>query len=130
MAKALLTLFISSLILVGCQQNVQKAIQPLTNTSEAVTERYEAERQKQEVKSNAMVNCQELCQQQLSSDGQDFNLGPCLSNEIAPDWVCDAAHSPRQEVDNDPANQCESFRQGITHHFVEVDGNCNVIKAR
>jgi len=130
MNKTLTFLFIASLFLSGCQEDFQKAIQPLANVSEAVGEKYEAERQKQAAKSDAIVKCQELCQQMLSSDGQDFDKGPCLSNNIVADWVCDIAHSPRQAVDDDPSNQCESFREGSTNHFVEVDGNCNVIKAR
>lgn len=123
MDKELVIIIVCILVLVGCQ----KAIQPLVNVSENVNERIEIEKQKQENRTQAIIKCQELCQQQLTSNGQDFNRGPCLSNEITPDWVCDVAHSPRQSVDNDPANQCSAFRQGQAHHFVEVDGNCNVI---
>ena len=58
----------------------------------------------------------------------DYTMGPCLENEIAPDWVCDIAHSPRKAIDNFPSNQCSAFRDEKAHHFVEVDPDCNVIR--
>ena len=124
MFKNLAIIFSLSLILFGCQ----KAIDPVVNISARVGDKVQSERQKQIDKTNAIVKCQELCQIQLSSDGQDFDQGPCLSNQIAPDWVCDVAHEPRQPLDDQPENQCSGFRQGQAHHFVEVDGNCNMIK--
>ena len=60
--------------------------------------------------------------------GTDLSSGPCLSNEVIPDWVCDVAHSPRIEVDNNPVNQCPAFKQKKAHHFVEVDEECKLIK--
>jgi hypothetical protein len=65
------------------------------------------------------------CQKQLET-GADLSKGPCLSNEIAPDWVCDVAHNPRQAVDDEPANQCPAYWD-TAHHFVEVDPQCNFI---
>jgi len=76
----------------------------------------------------AKLACIQECQKALN-EGRDLSNGPCLSNKIINDWVCDVAHSPRQDVDNDPANQCEAFRKGQAHHFVEVDPDCNFIKA-
>ncbi len=75
----------------------------------------------------AIKNCVELCQK-AKEKGLDLSNGPCLSNNVAPGWVCDVAHWPRLPVDNDPQNQCEAFRKGIATHFVEVDENCNVIR--
>ena len=72
--------------------------------------------------------CIEKCQSSLAS-GQNLTSGPCLANEIVKDWVCDVAHSPREDVDNNPENQCPSFREGLAHHFVEVDPTCNFIRA-
>lgn len=66
---------------------------------------------------------------QMKAAGVDMSSGPCLSNEIIPDWVADVAHWPRQEVDNDPTNQCPSFREGKAHHFVELDPDGNFIRA-
>lgn len=71
--------------------------------------------------------CVNLCKSELSK-GTDLSNGPCLSNEIIPDWVCDVAHSPRQAIDNMPENQCSGFREGTAHHFVEIDTSCNLIK--
>ena len=53
--------------------------------------------------------------------------GPCLSNEIVEDWVCDVAHSPRQAVDDLPENQCPAYGDKASH-FVEVDPDCNFIR--
>ena len=66
---------------------------------------------------------------QKKQEGLDVSDGPCLSEEIIPDWCVDVAHSPRQAVDNVPQNQCRSFRQGRVHHFVELDTNGDVIRA-
>ena len=71
-----------------------------------------------------VARCIELCRSYPDS----LENGPCLSNNIAPDWVCDVAHSPRQAVDNLPENQCSAFREGKAHHFIEVDENCELIK--
>ncbi len=76
----------------------------------------------------AKLLCIQECQKALG-EGRDLSNGPCLSDEIIEDWVCDVVHSPREDVDDDPANQCEAFRKGRAHHFVEVDPECNFIKA-
>lgn len=57
---------------------------------------------------------------------QDLSSGPCLG-KIADDWVLDVAHLPRQDVDNDPANQCAEYRSGKAHHFVEVTPQGEII---
>ncbi len=49
----------------------------------------------------------------------DLSLGPCLG-QIAPDWVLDIAHLPRQAIDNLPQNQCPDYLSGNAHHFVEM----------
>ncbi|MFH1209276.1 MAG: hypothetical protein V1663_00605 [archaeon] len=71
--------------------------------------------------------CIDLCLQELDK-GTNLENGPCLSNEIQVDWVCDIAHNPRQSIDNQQENQCSRFRQGLTHHFVEVSPECNFIR--
>ena len=111
-------------IIGGCQ----RIIEPITNISDTLSGKVELEQQKQADRALAIIKCKNLCQEQNSTDGGDFEKGPCLSNAVVPDWVCDIAHSPRQEVDNDPANQCSAFRQGKAHHFVELNGNCETIK--
>lgn len=74
--------------------------------------------------------CINACKSALNA-GQNLENGPCLLNPITetPDWVCDVAHSPRQAIDNLQENQCQAFREGKAHHFVEVDTSCNLIRA-
>ncbi len=77
--------------------------------------------------------CQKLCLE-LKENGMPLEDGPCISDINwtkwnIDGWVCDVAHSPRQDVDNLPENQCETFRSGRAHHFVEVDAECNIIRA-
>ncbi len=84
------------------------------------------------VKDAAIEKCIQLCKD-AKEKGKDLSNGPCLSDDnpdwnIA-DWVCDVAHSPRQPVDNKPENQCREYREGKAHHFVEVNPNCEFIKA-
>ncbi|MBR9678704.1 MAG: hypothetical protein GON13_00365 [Nanoarchaeota archaeon] len=56
--------------------------------------------------------------------------GPCLTNEIFKDWVCDIAHNPRLPIDDLEENQCESFLNGEANHFVEVTPTCELIKVQ
>lgn len=129
--KTAIILVFSFFVLAGCvkvQEYLGVVNTQLTEVSENISGKIQLEQKKQADKAIANFKCQELCQFELTSGDADFNMGPCLNEEIIPDWSCDIAHSPRQTVDDDPANQCASFRQGLTHHFVEVDGNCNVIK--
>lgn len=74
----------------------------------------------------AKLACIQECQIALEN-GMDLNNGPCLSDEIIEDWVCDVAHSPRQSIDDDPEYQCPAW-QKTAHHFVEVDPECNFIR--
>ncbi len=66
------------------------------------------------------------------ADGVDMSNGPCIADELedVPGWSVDVAHDPRQEIDNDPANQCQAYRDGRTTHFVELDENGELIRAR
>lgn len=79
----------------------------------------------------AKEKCMILCRQAARTS--DLSDGPCLSDDNPDwgidDWVCDVAHSPRTDVDNLPENQCREFRDGEAGHFVEVDTNCNIIRA-
>ena len=58
----------------------------------------------------------------------NFEEGPCLTNDLLPDWVVDIAHNPRQKIDDLPANQCAAFLEGRAKHFVELDPQGNVIR--
>jgi hypothetical protein len=66
------------------------------------------------------------------AEGTDLSSGPCIADPLPildGDWVADVAHDPRQEVDDDPANQCKSYRDGDADHFVELDPDGNLIRA-
>jgi hypothetical protein len=80
-------------------------------------------------KDKAISACIDECLSRLDA-GEDLSVGPCLLNPIPdlPDWVCDVAHDPRESVDNRPENQCSAFREGRSHHFVEVNPSCELIK--
>ena len=71
--------------------------------------------------------CINLCLEELNKN-TNLDNGPCLSQEIEEDWVCDVAHSPRQSIDNIQENQCSSYREDLTHHFVEVTPECGFIR--
>jgi hypothetical protein len=71
--------------------------------------------------------------QQARVAGQDLSAGPCIAETLpAPDlsdWVADIAHDPRQPVDDQPQNQCQRFRNGEAHHFVELSPTGQLIRA-
>jgi hypothetical protein len=66
------------------------------------------------------------------ASGRDLSSGPCIAEQLAglPDWAADVAHDPRQPVDDEPANQCASYRAGQTHHFVELTPSGQLIRAQ
>jgi hypothetical protein len=59
--------------------------------------------------------------------GVDMSNGPCLG-VIMDNWVADVAHEPREDLDDESANQCEAYRRGDADHFVELDPDGNVIR--
>lgn len=72
----------------------------------------------------AKQKCIQLCEEQ----NRNLSAGPCLSNNITNNWVCDVAHSPRKPaVDDKPENQCSAFGK-TAEHFVEVNPNCSFIR--
>lgn len=62
--------------------------------------------------------------------GEDFSKGPCLSNALMPGWVLDIVHNPRTSVDDLTENQCPAYISGQAKHFVELDTNGNLVRAR
>lgn len=60
--------------------------------------------------------------------GTDFSSGPCLG-VVLENWVADVAHDPREDVDDEPENQCEAYRSGEAEHFVELDPDGDLIRA-
>lgn len=63
-------------------------------------------------------------------EGEDFSRGPCLSNALMPGWVLDIVHNPRLPVDNLVENQCTAYVEGRALHFVELDTNGSLVRAR
>lgn len=61
---------------------------------------------------------------------EDFSKGPCLSNDLIPGWVADIVHSPRQPIDDLKENQCSAYLEGRADHFVELDLDGNLIRAK
>jgi hypothetical protein len=63
---------------------------------------------------------------------RDLSSGPCLSESLPglSDWAVDIAHEPRQPVDDQLSNQCQSYRHGQTHHFVELSPSGQLIRAQ
>lgn len=61
-------------------------------------------------------------------EGSDLSNGPCLGI-VAPNWVLDIAHNPRQPVDNKKENQCSEFIEGKVKHFIEFDPDGKLIRA-
>lgn len=70
--------------------------------------------------------------QQAKANGTDFSNGPCIAEKLPnlPDWSVDVAHEPRQAIDDQPENQCQFYRDGKTHHFVELDPEGLLIRAQ
>jgi hypothetical protein len=68
----------------------------------------------------------------VASGGQDLSSGPCIAEQLStePDWSVDIAHDPRMKIDDQSANQCQAFRQGKTHHFVELTPDGKLIRAQ
>ena len=62
--------------------------------------------------------------------GVDFGSGPCLTNDLASEWVADLAHNPRARMDDLPENQCPAFLEGRAKHFVELDIDGEVIRVK
>jgi hypothetical protein len=63
--------------------------------------------------------------------GEDLDVGPCIAEELPdlPDWVADVAHDPREDIDDEPENQCQRYRDGEASHFVELTPEGELIQA-
>jgi hypothetical protein len=63
--------------------------------------------------------------------GDDLDVGPCIAEDLPDlaDWVVDIAHDPREDVDDNPANQCQRYRDGDAAHFVELTPEGELIRA-
>jgi hypothetical protein len=65
---------------------------------------------------------------EAKAEGVNLATGPCLG-VIMENWVADVAHDPREDVDDEPKNQCEAYRSGDADHFVELDPEGSFIRA-
>lgn len=77
-----------------------------------------------------VVNQAKAVYLQKKTLGYDFSNGPCLTNDLVPDWVADLAHRPRWSEDNLPQNQCPAYLEGRAKHFVELDLDGNLIRVK
>lgn len=68
--------------------------------------------------------------QERKLEGVDFSDGPCLSQDIYPNWVVDIAHFPRKAIDDKEENQCQAFLEGRARHFIELDPEGKFIRAK
>jgi len=81
-----------------------------------------------EYKDEAISKCISECKIAIGK-GEMLASGPCLSEAIAPGWVCDMVSVPRNNiVDNQSENQCQSYKKRINKHFVEVSKNCEFVR--
>lgn len=62
--------------------------------------------------------------------GIDISKGPCLTNDLTPDWVADLVHNPRIKDDDLKQNQCQAFLEGRAKHFVELDIDGNLVRIK
>jgi hypothetical protein len=85
----------------------------------------------QDVRDRAVSEAMQAYREEKAS-GTDFARGPCIAEQLPglDDWVADIAHQPRQPVDDQPANQCQRFRNGEAHHFVELDPSGHLVRAQ
>ena len=75
------------------------------------------------------VNQAKHLYRQEKDKNRDISSGPCLSDALLPNWVVDIAHHPRLPIDELRGNQCPSYLEGRSQHFVELDLEGNLIKA-
>ena len=79
---------------------------------------------------DSAVNQAGLVYRQKKDLNTDFSSGPCLSNAVMPNWVADVVHNPRLPIDDLPANQCAAYLEGGAKHFVELDLDGNLVRAK
>lgn len=110
-------------ILVGCGESI-------STVTDMATGAKPIELKKQSDAEIAKVNARKVYETRVMlNPDEDLSNGPCIAEDLMVDWVADIAHNPRQAVDDLPANQCQNYRNGSAHHFVELDPAGNVIRA-
>jgi len=122
------TLFLFAVMVSGCAKTAANKNTNSVSAVDIVTGAADIKIKEKADKDLAVAKARELWRIQFQMEA-DLSAGPCLSNNVIPDWVADIAHSPRQEVDDKPENQCSAYREGTAHHFVELDAEGNLIRA-
>ena len=70
----------------------------------------------------------DICVQACKDATKNLEDGPCLLDPIeSSDYVCDVAHNPREEIDNQAEKQCRAYPDRA-RHFIEVTPNCEIIR--
>ncbi|MCL6500753.1 MAG: hypothetical protein K6T16_01820 [Candidatus Pacearchaeota archaeon] len=84
-----------------------------------------------EEKAKVLVNACKMACYEAINNGTDLSKGPCLLDPMSQDtnWVCDIAHKPRENIDNERENQCNSWHNGTSKHFIELTPECEFITA-
>lgn len=107
--------------LVGCRKKTADNIPKITNQNKtwSIPNQNEVDQ--------AVQKAKELYSKSKAT-GLNFADGPCLSNDLMPNWVADIVHNPRQNADNKKINQCPAYREGKAAHFVELDLDGNLVR--
>lgn len=71
------------------------------------------------------ISCSSDLYRQKKSEGMNFS-SQCLG--ICGDYAIDIVHAPRTEDDNKAENQCQSYKEGTSSHFIELDKNGEVVR--
>ena len=77
-----------------------------------------------DTQTEAIMMCERLC----DVFSGDLRKGPCISNNVIPNWACDVVHQPRTEDDNLSENQCRSIADGMVDNLIEINPNCEFIR--
>lgn len=77
-----------------------------------------------------VVNQARSVYEEKKAKGYDFTNGPCLTNDLSPDWVADLVHDPRVAQDDLEKNQCQAYLEGRAKHLVELDLEGNVVRVK
>ena len=62
---------------------------------------------------------------------EEKNKGVDISSQclgVWGDYAVDIVHVPRSSEDNLIENQCQDYRNGKVHHFIELDKNGNIVR--
>jgi len=125
----LFTLLLVAFVVSACTKTSKNSNTNTFTAAEIVTGAADIKIKEKADKDMAVAKAKELWRVQFQLE-ENLSNGPCLSNDLIPDWVADIAHTPRQTLDDDPTNQCPAYISGTAHHFVELDPEGNLIRVQ